>query len=272
MPQVILYAFGAIATGLLYAKRQFAITAAAPIGSSVVMIVCFIVFRVLAGPESRLRPDRRREDAARGRRHRRRARVRRRSSWSRRWRPGFSLRPRWDRGDPALSRFSRLAVWGVLLHSGAAMLLGASIVAGNGVAGGVVAYQVAFMFFLAPYAVLAQPIHTTILPEMSNDAAAGDLDAFARLDPLGARSDGAARDPGVGRAGRDRAPDDAARRVRERGQDRARAARRRASRRWRSVCIPTARSCCSRGATTRSVTAARRRSSRSDGDCSAWSS
>ena len=71
-------------------------------------------------------------------------------------------------------------MWGVLLHSGAAMLLGASIVAGNGVAGGVVAYQVAFVFFLAPYAVLAQPIHTTILPEMSNDAAAGDLDAFAR--------------------------------------------------------------------------------------------
>ena len=95
-------------------------------------------------------------------------------------RAGFSLRPRWDRGDPALQRFSRLAVWGVLLHSGAAMLLGAAIVAGNGVAGGVVAYQVAFTFFLAPYAVLAQPIHTAILPEMSIDVAVGDLDAFAR--------------------------------------------------------------------------------------------
>jgi putative peptidoglycan lipid II flippase len=95
-------------------------------------------------------------------------------------RTGFSLRPRWDRGDPALSRFARLAVWGVLLHSGAGLLLGAAIVAGNGVAGGVVAYQVAFVFFLAPYAVLAQPLHTAILPELSRDAAAGDLDAFAR--------------------------------------------------------------------------------------------
>ena len=82
------------------------------------------------------------------------------------------------------------------------MLLGASLVAGNGVAGGVVAYQVAFTFFLAPYAVLAQPIITTILPQLSNDAAAGDLDAFARVDPLGARSHGAARDPGLGRADR----------------------------------------------------------------------
>ena len=69
-------------------------------------------------------------------------------------------------------------MWGVALHSGAAMLLGASLVAGNGVAGGVVAYQVAFTFFLAPYAVLAQPIITTILPQLSNDAAAGDLDAL----------------------------------------------------------------------------------------------
>jgi putative peptidoglycan lipid II flippase len=179
LPQVILYAFGAIATGLLYARRQFAITAAAPIGSSVVMVVCFIAFRSLAGahPGFDLTGAEKILLAVAGTGGviafvgilvvaARRA--------------GFSLRPRWDRGDPALSRFSRLAVWGVLLHSGAGMLLGAAIVAGNGVAGGVVAYQVAFTFFLAPYAVLAQPIHTAILPEMSRDVAIGDLDAFAR--------------------------------------------------------------------------------------------
>ena len=178
VPQVVLYAFGAIATGLLYAKRRFAITAAAPMASSFVMVVCFIIFRVLAGPDARLRPDRHREGAARGRRHRWVSSRSSRSSMVAAWRPGFSLRPRWDRSDPVLSRFSRLAVWGVALHSGAAMLLGASLVAGNGVAGGVVAYQVAFTFFLAPYAVLAQPIITTILPQLSNDAAAGDLDAL----------------------------------------------------------------------------------------------
>src|SRR5207244_10810780 len=49
-PQILLYAFGAIATGLLYARRRFAITAAAPMGSTVVMIICFVAFRVLAGP------------------------------------------------------------------------------------------------------------------------------------------------------------------------------------------------------------------------------
>jgi putative peptidoglycan lipid II flippase len=178
IPQVILYAFGAVATGLLYARRRFSITAAAPIGSSVVMVLCFIIFRVMAGsapgfdltlPEKSLLAIAGTGGclafvsilfvAAR--------------------RAGFSLRPRWDRGDAELARFSRLAVWGVALHSGAAMLLGAAIVAGNGVAGGVVAYQVAFVFFLAPYAVLAQPIHTAILPQMASDVAAGDLDEFA---------------------------------------------------------------------------------------------
>jgi putative peptidoglycan lipid II flippase len=179
MPQVILYAFGAVATGLLYAKRRFAITAAAPIGSSVVIIGCMIAFRVLAGPDASFALTFTEKTllavagtggvlafvgilmfAA--------------------WRSGFSMRPRWIRNDPAMSRLARLATWGVLLHSGAALLLGASLVAGNGVAGGVVAYQVAFTFFLAPYAVLAQPIQATILPEMAIHTGAGDLDGFAR--------------------------------------------------------------------------------------------
>jgi putative peptidoglycan lipid II flippase len=33
------------------------------------------------------------------------------------------------------------------------------------VKGGTVAYQVAFVFFLAPYAILAQPVHTAILSD-----------------------------------------------------------------------------------------------------------
>jgi putative peptidoglycan lipid II flippase len=53
------------------------------------------------------------------------------------------------------------------------------LVIGNAVSGGVVAYQAAFVFFLAPYAVLAQPIHTAILPEISGEAARGELEAFA---------------------------------------------------------------------------------------------
>ena len=52
-----------------------------------------------------------------------------------------------------------------------------SVVAG-GVAGGVVAYQLAMVVFLAPYGIVAQPIHTAVLPRLSADAAAGDRDGL----------------------------------------------------------------------------------------------
>ncbi|HTO00246.1 MAG TPA: lipid II flippase MurJ, partial [Microthrixaceae bacterium] len=50
--------------------------------------------------------------------------------------------------------------------------------AGGGVEGGVVAYQVGWFFFLAPYGIIAQPIHTTILPELVADNLAGNTEAF----------------------------------------------------------------------------------------------
>ncbi len=179
IPQVLLYAFGAVATALLYARRRFAVTAAAPIGNTVVMIACLIAFRIAVGDEPAFNLSTGEKlllaaagtggviafvgvlvGAARA--------------------SGFSLRPRLMPGDVALRRLTRHAVWGVLLHANAGLLLGAALVFGNGVAGGVVAYQVAFVFFLAPYAVFAQPIHTAILPELANEAARGDVDAFAR--------------------------------------------------------------------------------------------
>jgi putative peptidoglycan lipid II flippase len=43
----------------------------------------------------------------------------------------------------------------------------------------VVAYQFCFVAFLAPYAILAQPIHTTILPELTVDVGNGDMASFA---------------------------------------------------------------------------------------------
>jgi putative peptidoglycan lipid II flippase len=178
IPQVLLYAFGAVATALLYARRRFAVTAAAPIGNTIVMIGCLVAFRLAAGdaPAFNLSTGEKLLLAAAGTGGViafvgvlvGAART-----------AGFSLRPRLLPGDAALRRLARHAAWGVLLHANAGLLLGAAIVAGNGVAGGVVAYQVAFVFFLAPYAIFAQPIHTAILPELANEAAQHDVDAFA---------------------------------------------------------------------------------------------
>jgi putative peptidoglycan lipid II flippase len=174
VPQIMLYAAGTVATAALYAMRRFAVTSAAPIGNTVVMVAALVAFRIVAGPV----PDGASQqldltsteqlllvvagtggviafvgvllgacELA-----------------------GFRLRPRRPRGDPRVGAVLRHSGWGVVLHTGAGMLLGAAIIAGGGVEGGVVAYQVGWVIFLAPYAVLAQPIHTAILPELVTEA------------------------------------------------------------------------------------------------------
>jgi putative peptidoglycan lipid II flippase len=169
VPQVMLYAAGTIATAVLYAKRRFAVTAAAPIGNTVVMVASLAAFRALAGPNPGL-------DL---------------TAAERLWLvvagtggvvafvglllaacevSGFRLRPRRLRRDARVAEVLRHSGWGVVLHTAAGLLLGAAIVAGSAVEGGVVAYQVGWVIFLAPYGVLAQPIHTAILPELVAEA------------------------------------------------------------------------------------------------------
>ncbi|HLT16465.1 MAG TPA: lipid II flippase MurJ [Acidimicrobiales bacterium] len=177
IPQVVLYAAGAIATGVLYAKRRFAVTAAAPIGNTVVMVACLLVFRAVAGPapELPLGTAERWLLVAAG------------SGgvvafvgtllWALR-RTGFRLRPRWAWRDPRVRQALAHSGWGAVLHTGAGLLLGGAIITGSAVEGGVVAYQVAYVFFLAPYAILAQPIHTAILPELVAEARSDDPARF----------------------------------------------------------------------------------------------
>jgi putative peptidoglycan lipid II flippase len=169
VPQVLLYAAGTVATAVLYARRRFAVTAAAPIGNTVVMVACLAVFRVVAGDDPGL-------DLSLGERL---LLVAAGTGGVVAFvgillvaceRSGFRLRPRDPRGDDRVPAVLRHSGWGVVLHTGAGLLLGAAIVAGSAVEGGVVAYQVGWVIFLAPYAVLAQPIHTAILPEMVTEA------------------------------------------------------------------------------------------------------
>ena len=177
VPQVVLYAAGTVATAVLHARRRFAVTAAAPIGNTAVMVAALVAFHAVAAPDAGLSL----------------------TSGERALlvvagtggvaafvgsllfacaASGFRLRPRRVRGDARVHAVLRDSAWGVVLHSGAGILLAAAVVAGAAVPGGVVAYQVAWVFFLAPYGVLAQPIHTAILPELVAEARAG-TDAFA---------------------------------------------------------------------------------------------
>jgi putative peptidoglycan lipid II flippase len=169
LPQVLMYAAGTIASAVLYARHRFAITAAAPIGNTVIMVAILLIFRAVAGEEPGL-------DLSLGEKlllaaagtggvlgfvglllvacHR----------------SGFRLRPQLLHGDTRVTTVLRHSGWGVALHSAGGLLLGAAVLACSGVDGAVVAYNSAWVFFLAPYAVLAQPIHTAILPEMAREA------------------------------------------------------------------------------------------------------
>ncbi len=178
LPQLVLYAYGFLAIALLNAKRVFALPAAAPIGNTVVVVASMALFAALAGPDPGLTLTTTEKvvlglggtlgvaafvaipiyD------------LRRR---------GFHLTPRLAPRDPAVRRLLRLSGWAVLQHTGAALLLGAAVILGGAVEGGVIAYRVAFYVFLAPYGVLAQPIHTAVTPEMATDVANGDLPGYA---------------------------------------------------------------------------------------------
>lgn len=177
VPQVVMYGFGAVATAVLQAHRRYLVPAAAPIGNTVVMVGFLLAFRVLAGPNPGLVLDGTEQwllglggtlgvvafvaapvIAAR------------RAGWHM-W-PQF----RWD--HPALRPTLAMSGWASLQHAFAALLLAATTVVGGGVEGGVVAYQVGWFFFLAPYGIVAQPLHTAILNELVEEHGAGRHDAF----------------------------------------------------------------------------------------------
>lgn len=177
IPQVVLYGLGAISTAVLNARRSFVVPALAPIGNTVVMVGFLVAFRIVAGEDPGLDLTLTEKlllglggtlgvvafvalptlSLLRG---------------------GFRLRLRFSRTHEQLGKVLKLSGWASLQHAFAALLLGAAIIAGGGVEGGVVAYQVGWYFFLAPYGIVSQPLHTTILPELVKEHNAGNTEAF----------------------------------------------------------------------------------------------
>ena len=246
LPQVLLYACGAIATALLYARRRFSITAAAPIGNTVVMVACL----------DRL-PNR-------GRSAIRRSTLPTRERLllaiagtggviafvgdpraSRPAQSGFSLRPRWLGRHAGLARLLRLSGWGVLLNANA------------GIAprrrdhrrqrGRRRCRRVPGRVRVLPRAVRrprpADP-HRDPPGARARGGGRGPAPRSPRRSARRARPHGVSRRAGVGRAGRARVADDARWSRSERAADRRASCLPRASRRSRSGCIRTARSCC----------------------------
>lgn len=175
IPQVLLYALGAVTTAVLNAQHRFALAAAAPIANTVVLVVAMAAFWQMAGPDPGLDLDAsERLVLALGGTLGVAAFVAVPAVGLRvsGFRLRFGVRRAWRDGD--VRALLGLSSWAALQHAGTGVLLGAALIAGGGVAGGVVAYQLAMVVFLAPYGIVAQPILTTVLPRLAAEVGAGD--------------------------------------------------------------------------------------------------
>jgi putative peptidoglycan lipid II flippase len=178
LPQVLLYAVGAVATALLHADRRFVAAAVAPVANNVVVIATMVAFRAMRGSDTTLGLDLAEKlllaagttagvvamtvvplVAVR--------------------RAGLAARPNWSTEGERTRDLMGRGVWAAG-HAGLNWaLVGVTIVLANPVEGGVVAYQYAWTFFLLPFALLANPVFTALYPRLAADAAGGRHEAFA---------------------------------------------------------------------------------------------
>lgn len=177
-PQLLLYAFGAVATALLQARRRFVAAAAAPIANNLVVIVTMVAFRWMRDGSTTLPLDGGERLLLGGGTTLGVAAMTVVPLLALGSRTG-SLRPTLGSPPVELRPLLGSGLWAAG-HLGLNQLLVAvTIVLAAGVEGGVVAYHVAFTFFLLPHAVLANPVFTALYPRLSEHRRDGRLDAFA---------------------------------------------------------------------------------------------
>lgn len=179
LPQVVFYASSVVAAGVLNSRDEFVVPAAAPMLNNLIVTSVLGIFWLMrdgAPPSLDL-------------------------SGSQSWvlaggttlavvaftsiplvalrRGGFELRPRLSFDHPEVRRIARTGGWASLQLASGQLLLLVALVLANRSEGGVVAYQVGYMFFLLPHALISVPIFTTMYTAMSRQAALGDLAALA---------------------------------------------------------------------------------------------
>ncbi|TXK40433.1 murein biosynthesis integral membrane protein MurJ [Nonomuraea sp. C10] len=182
-PQIPLYGIAVVLYGLLQAHHRFAGPALAPLVSSIVVIVAYLMFVPLSG------------GIATPERVPRAAELALSAGTSLgvlalvltvigptarlgvRWRPTLRF------PDGVAGQVRRLALAGIagLLAQQAAMVV-VLLLANDVIGGGALAvYNYAWAIYLVPYAVLAVPIATSAFPRLSAHAGVGEDEAFARL-------------------------------------------------------------------------------------------
>ena len=174
LPQILLYAVGAVATALLHADRRFVAAALAPVCNNVVVIASMVAFWSMHGDTPSLDLSLS-EKVVLGGGATLGVMAMTFVPWLAAGRAGMALRPRWQPHDPGLRPLVAQGAWAAG-HLGLNQVFAmTTVVVAGQVTGGVVAYQIAFTFFLLPYALLANPLTTTLYPRLASSAAAGRL-------------------------------------------------------------------------------------------------
>lgn len=179
MPQIVLYGVGIVLTGVLQAHRRFLAPALAPLLSSLVVIGAYLAYAAQAHGDHSIAGLSRAEELtlsvgttlgvaaltlplifpAR--------------------RLDLRLRPTLRMPAGAGRQIRKLAFAGAIGLGAQQLAAGVVIVLANQVVGALIVYELAWTVFMVPWAVLAVPIATSVFPDLTQSAAAGDDDAYA---------------------------------------------------------------------------------------------
>jgi putative peptidoglycan lipid II flippase len=189
MPQMLFYGLTALATALLHARRHFAAPAFAPVLNNLVVIAVFLALPRLAGETPALADVR--DDTGLllllGLGTTAGIAVMALALLPALRRAGVRLRPVLDWRHPAVRKVVSLSGWTAGYVASNQLALWVVLVLANGTAGGVSAYQGAFVFFQLPHGLIAVSLMTTLVPDLAGAVTRGDLGGFRHHFSLGVR-------------------------------------------------------------------------------------
>ncbi|MDQ1709218.1 MAG: putative peptidoglycan lipid flippase, partial [Frankiaceae bacterium] len=188
MPQLVLYGVGVVLTGALQAHRRFLAPALAPLLSSLVVIAAYLVYAVHAGGNRSIADVSRGEELILSLGTTLGVAALTLPLLIPTSRLGLRLRPMLRMTEGAGQQIRRLAAAGAVGLGAQQLATAVVIVLANRVVGGVIVYELAWTVFMVPWAVLAVPIATSVFPDLTQSAAAGDEDAFAASSAVALRA------------------------------------------------------------------------------------
>lgn len=178
LPQLVFYAIGSVASALLQADQRFVATSVAPALNSLVVTATMVVFASMHDP-ARGMDLTMEEKVLLGAGTLLGTIVMTAVPLYATRRAGHPLRPRWSLDSGELKPLVRRGLWAAGHVGLNQVLVLCTVVLAGKVAGGVIAYQTAFTFFLLPHALLAHPIFTALYPRLSRAGSGGEVESFA---------------------------------------------------------------------------------------------